>query len=116
MGYPFGKKGWKVYDLEIGNIFVSGDVIFHEEIYPFAQIQSVEKGGESNFGKNKNLYVEDYIDDCVRDNEFGKINMPNFTNFGNVNEIHQGSGTNGSVTPKRPSNEGSPMRNGPGPL
>ena len=35
-GYPYGKKGWKVNDLETGEIFVSRDVIFHEGVYPFA--------------------------------------------------------------------------------
>ena len=30
MGYPFEKKGWKVYDLDTGNIFVN------VYIYPFA--------------------------------------------------------------------------------
>ena len=33
--YPYGKKGWKVYDIETGDIFVSRDVIFHEDTYPF---------------------------------------------------------------------------------
>jgi len=35
-GYPYGKKGWKAYDLETHEIFVSRDVIFHEHIFPFA--------------------------------------------------------------------------------
>jgi len=30
VGYPFEKKGWKVYDLDTGNIFVN------VYIYPFA--------------------------------------------------------------------------------
>ena len=34
VGYPFGKKGWKVYDLETGEIFVSRDVVFCEQIFP----------------------------------------------------------------------------------
>ena len=104
VGYPFGKKGWKVYDLEAGNIFVSHDVIFNEDVYPFAQVKSVEKGGESNFGRKENLYVEDDFDDCA----FGQINMPNFTTFGEVSEPHQESG---SATPGRTFNVGSPMRN-----
>ena len=35
IGYPFGKKGWKLYDLESKEIFVSRDVIFYEDIFPF---------------------------------------------------------------------------------
>ena len=33
-GYPFGKKGWKMYDLDTGELFVSRDVVFFENIYP----------------------------------------------------------------------------------
>ena len=36
LGYPHGKKGWRVFDLLSQRIFVSRDVIFHENIYPFA--------------------------------------------------------------------------------
>ncbi|XP_019086715.1 PREDICTED: uncharacterized protein LOC109127039 [Camelina sativa] len=40
VGYPFGKKGWKVYDLEANEFFVSRDVAFYEEKFPFEQKQS----------------------------------------------------------------------------
>jgi len=30
VGYPHGKKGWKLYDLETHNFFVSRDVVFYE--------------------------------------------------------------------------------------
>lgn len=36
LGYPFGKKGWKVYDLETKEVFVSRDVRFLEDVFPFA--------------------------------------------------------------------------------
>ena len=35
VSYPFRKKGWKFYDLENGDMFVSTDVISHEKIFPF---------------------------------------------------------------------------------
>ncbi|XP_074288592.1 uncharacterized protein LOC141613749 [Silene latifolia] len=34
LGYPFGKKGYKLYDLEKHIVFVSRDVIFREHIFP----------------------------------------------------------------------------------
>ena len=40
VGYPFGKKGWKLYDLDTREFFVSRDVQFFEESFPFR----VEKG------------------------------------------------------------------------
>jgi Reverse transcriptase (RNA-dependent DNA polymerase) len=35
VGYPFGQKGYRVYDLETKKIFVSRDVVFHEKMFPF---------------------------------------------------------------------------------
>ncbi|KAG7598819.1 F-box associated interaction domain [Arabidopsis suecica] len=37
LGYPYGKKGWKVYNLDTGVISTSRDVIFLENDFPFAQ-------------------------------------------------------------------------------
>ena len=38
MGYPFGQKGYKVMDLTTHKIHVSRDVVFHEDIFPFAAL------------------------------------------------------------------------------
>lgn len=35
VGYPFGKKGWILYDLE-KKFFVSRDVVFKEDKFPFS--------------------------------------------------------------------------------
>ena len=37
IGYPYGQKGWRVYDVENGAIFVSRDVMFCEESFPFSK-------------------------------------------------------------------------------
>lgn len=37
LGYLFGKKGWKVYDLEAKDILISRDVRFLENVFPFSQ-------------------------------------------------------------------------------
>jgi len=42
VSYPFGKKGWKVFDLDTHEIFISRDVVFHENIFPF-QSQGKDK-------------------------------------------------------------------------
>lgn len=36
LGYPFGKKGWKVYDIEREEFIVSRDVVFKETVFPFS--------------------------------------------------------------------------------
>lgn len=38
VGYPFGQKGWKVYDLEKKVFLISRDVIFHETEFPMASM------------------------------------------------------------------------------
>lgn len=35
IGYPFGKRGWRLYDLESEKFFTSRDVVFHESEFPF---------------------------------------------------------------------------------
>lgn len=36
VGYPYGKKGWKLYDLETKKNIISRDVDFYENEFPFA--------------------------------------------------------------------------------
>ena len=35
MGYPFGKRGWKLYDLDKHEFFTSRDVVFDEAVFPY---------------------------------------------------------------------------------
>jgi len=42
LGYPFAKKGWRVYDLQTGKVSVSRDVIFMEDEFPFALLEKDE--------------------------------------------------------------------------
>ena len=34
LGYPFGYKGYKLYDLDTKKVFYSRDVLFHENVFP----------------------------------------------------------------------------------
>lgn len=36
LGYPFAKKGYKLYNLHTKQCFISGDVVFHEHHFPFS--------------------------------------------------------------------------------
>lgn len=40
IGYPPGMKGYRLYDIQTKQVFISRDVIFHEEIFPFHTIAS----------------------------------------------------------------------------
>ncbi|KAL2933517.1 Retrovirus-related Pol polyprotein from transposon TNT 1-94 [Bienertia sinuspersici] len=35
IGFPFGQKAYKLYDLDTKQVFISRDVIFYESIFPF---------------------------------------------------------------------------------
>lgn len=35
IGYPFGQKGYKIYDLKSKTIYTSRDVLFYEQIFPY---------------------------------------------------------------------------------
>lgn len=35
LGYPFGVKGYKLLNLSNNTVFISKDIIFHEDIFPF---------------------------------------------------------------------------------
>jgi len=37
LGYPYGQKAYKVYDLEANRVFISRDVLFYEQSFPFLQ-------------------------------------------------------------------------------
>jgi len=37
VGYPQGKKGYRVFDLENNKFIISRDVVFHETIFPYSQ-------------------------------------------------------------------------------
>ena len=36
MGYPFGKKGYRVFDKEREEFLISRDVVFREDVFPYA--------------------------------------------------------------------------------
>lgn len=38
VGYPHGKKGWRLYDLEKKEIFVSRDVVFSVSKFPYSPV------------------------------------------------------------------------------
>lgn len=37
VGYPHGKKGWRLYDIENRDFFVSRDVVFYENHFPYSE-------------------------------------------------------------------------------
>ena len=47
VGYPKGQKGWTVYNLKTGEIYVSRDVVFYEDIFPYVS-QEKDSSSEEN--------------------------------------------------------------------
>ncbi|KAL1194230.1 Retrovirus-related Pol polyprotein from transposon RE1 [Cardamine amara subsp. amara] len=50
VGYPFGKKGWNLYDLDTKEMFVSRDVVFVENTFPFASEMRDKQYDFGDFG------------------------------------------------------------------
>ena len=40
VGYPYGQKGYHIYDIKTHQIYVSRDIKFHESIFPYRDLQS----------------------------------------------------------------------------
>ncbi|GJT01644.1 retrovirus-related pol polyprotein from transposon TNT 1-94 [Tanacetum coccineum] len=47
VGYPYGKKGWRVYDIENDEYFISRDVVFYEGTFPYADPSNQAANGIS---------------------------------------------------------------------
>ncbi|CAO2832398.1 unnamed protein product [Amaranthus hypochondriacus] len=65
VGYPQGKKGWKLYDLETGEYFVSRDVKFYETEFPFAHNTPSTSSSPTNIVTPNFDYIGDSYDDLL---------------------------------------------------
>lgn len=66
VGYLFGQKGWKLFDLDTKEFFVSRDVIFFfEEVFPFQSSDDLNIVTENIFDTNIAIHNDfaDYIFD-----------------------------------------------------
>jgi len=82
--YPCGKNGWKVYDLKTGDIYVSRDVVFNKDMFPFA-IKVTNKESMINFRRQDNVYLKDdffYFGRCMMGEEAGPSHQP--SGYGNT--------------------------------
>jgi hypothetical protein len=48
LGYPYGVKGYRLYDTSLNTFFISRDVIFHEDIFPYSSSTFSSKSSCSN--------------------------------------------------------------------
>ena len=65
VGYPRGKKGWKLYDLEIGEYFVLRDVKFNETEFHFARNTPSTSSSPKNIFASIFDYTNDSFDDLL---------------------------------------------------
>lgn len=54
MGYPFGKKGWKLFDLD-KEFFVSRDVKFFEDIFPYSDMRDIANNEDATIEEIRNM-------------------------------------------------------------
>lgn len=60
MGYPYGKKGWRLYDLEKLEFFVSRDVVFSEAQFSFAPINHLQHKVAASEFMGSNFWTFDF--------------------------------------------------------
>lgn len=66
LGFSPGQKGYKLYDLDQNQIFVSRDVLFYEQVYPYKNDQ--EKSGTTNENLSLPIVPLD-VDECTSDQQ-----------------------------------------------
>ncbi|KAG7546410.1 Integrase catalytic core [Arabidopsis suecica] len=59
VGYPHGQKGWRIYDIESHEFFVSRDVIFQEDVFPFAEKKNITPESNSFQGIQSSILAYD---------------------------------------------------------
>lgn len=59
VGYPYAKKGWRIYDLDHKEFFCSRDVSFHEDVFPFSR----NEHGSPLPKRHTLVYIDDDFDD-----------------------------------------------------
>ena len=74
LGYPYGIKGYKVLDLDSNSIHISRDIVFYENVYPFAQTDSSLPSNLNNFDFSRNGSVSEFFHSSPSAYE-----LPNFT-------------------------------------
>jgi transposase InsO family protein len=52
LGYPYGVKGYKLYDISLNQFFVSRDVVFHEDIFPYSSTNPLQNIIPSSSNQN----------------------------------------------------------------
>ena len=62
-GIRIVKKVWRLYDIEIGDVFASRDVIFHKETYLFATKELLENGELSKLEQHLGWFSDENLGD-----------------------------------------------------
>ncbi|KAL9231947.1 hypothetical protein vseg_007105 [Gypsophila vaccaria] len=84
IGYPYGQKAYKLYDLETHKVFISRDVVFHEHTFPFAR--SLPQAEEAEEVLSTDILFPSYPQFVSHDNT--STNMPPSNNTIITNNAH----------------------------
>ncbi|KAL1198691.1 Retrovirus-related Pol polyprotein from transposon TNT 1-94 [Cardamine amara subsp. amara] len=88
IGYPHGKKGWRLFDLEKREFFVSRDVVFHEKEFPYSEVSgNVGEQAQPHSSSWATPNVSEFLDNIGPSN----IRRPNCATLlqPQINEIHE---------------------------
>ncbi|KAJ8626780.1 hypothetical protein MRB53_020087 [Persea americana] len=107
VGYPYGQKGWRLYDLDKCEYFVSRDVVFSENVFPFADpsplvCEGAVEMNDDDFAddpipKARGGHVGSVTDTTSLPLTTGEVVLPSSAASGSTSEPHRddsGQGTN----------------------
>ncbi|KAJ3704067.1 hypothetical protein LUZ61_007772 [Rhynchospora tenuis] len=72
VGYPFGKRGWRVFDLETNEYVISRDVMFVEHVFPFKQANESATGADVSTNRRVREGINNVLDIADYEHESNK--------------------------------------------
>lgn len=111
VGYPHGKKGWKLYDLDTNTYFVSRDVHFFEAEFPFGQdvVTSSNEAMMQMFDEEAIVDTTNYDSEKITDVERARdethVDVRGDTSPGGVQQVENPQQSEHDGTDGQPENE-----------
>lgn len=62
LGFPYGQKGWKVFDLEREEYFVSSNIVFNEDVFPCESNSDVGPSNLISSTPSPGIIEDDIVD------------------------------------------------------
>lgn len=98
LGYPYNQKGWRIYDLERKEFFVTRDVVFNEANFPYAVVSPSRMSPSMDQHKFSSQFLDD---DAALVSK--NVPVPTGSSYLPPRILDMGSNSNSSVSVSAPS-------------